>query len=184
MDNIFTTFQRLTFAIAILLTILVVLVIIRGHPRCSADKPIKRGNLRGMVGTPTNYPYNYSLETDGRKLGLRTMYHTSDIDPLITTQLDTTRKRPANVYTDNLQEYGPARDREVGVTVGPLGPEDTYDDGIPENWYLPPTPVQNEENGQDHYSTEHYSARTSPANDTCGFFVPFQPDHEPVFGPS
>lgn len=86
-----------------------------------------------------------------------TLYSSADVDELITGELYREGGRMRSVYGARtshgdewgLQEYSDAGPGDVGYDVGPLGLDPgskclgrTSDDGIPENWNLPSTPLE------------------------------------------
>lgn len=135
-------------------------------------------------------------------------YSTADIDPLVLGQYSQGREYLQDVHGGRtahsergLVEFSRSADsctelREqpglTGVDVGPLGLKgynldgkpDVFDDGIPENWYLPSTPVSwwKPTGPGDHDYYDYGEGAARPISDT--HYMPFEPDHEPLLGPS
>ncbi|MFA6165780.1 MAG: hypothetical protein WC700_04130 [Gemmatimonadaceae bacterium] len=121
---------------------------------------------------------------------LSRMYTTADADPLVTGQLYEFSDGVRNVYSQRtshgdvrgLTEYsssgGPG---DVGVDVGPNGLYEYggdsagYDDGIPEAWRLPSTPVRwYRPKQRDYYGPE------GPTVYSEGLYAIAEPDHDPL----
>lgn len=121
---------------------------------------------------------------------LARLYSTADVDPLIAGQMYQHADGMRNVYAQRtshgdvhgLTEYsssgGPG---DVGVDVGPFGLAEYggeiigYDDGIPENYVLPSTPVRwYAPEKRDHYGPE------GPTVYAEGLYSLQEPDHDPL----
>jgi hypothetical protein len=113
---------------------------------------------------------------------------TAHVDPLITGRLYAGRGFMRNIYaqrtapgTQGLAEFssdgGPG---DVGVDVGPIGlagygPLGGFDDGLPEAWRLPSTPVRwYRPIKRDHYGPE------GPTLFSEGLYSLWEPDHDPL----
>jgi hypothetical protein len=138
---------------------------------------------------------------------LARMYSTADVDPMITGQAYAYRDNTRPIYDQRsshggvwgLQEFSSSGSPgDVGVDVGPTGmfpgPEagvmvgpsglaeyegaiGTYDDGIPEQWAFPSTPVQWYKPRQ-----RDYIGPEGPTPYTDGMFQMRSPDHDPLIG--
>lgn len=115
-------------------------------------------------------------------------YSTADVDPLIAGQLYGYSDGVRNVYAqrsahgDGLAEYsssgGPG---DVGVDVGPFGLDEYggrevgFNDGIPEQWAMPSTPIRwYAPKQRDHYGPE------GPTVYSEGAYTLSEPDHDPL----
>ena len=108
------------------------------------------------------YPYNYALDTaNPAEVAENRMYSTAEVDPLITGQLFSGSRAAGTgrrwiyggrtSYGDKwgMHEFSSGVPGEAGVDVGLLGMReysrdgrpDVFDDGIPENWQMPSTPM-------------------------------------------
>jgi hypothetical protein len=119
---------------------------------------------RAMIGYPAQgerlEPHPDDVAPDGQRRTLfrelSKPYSTADVDPLVTGQLYAWRDDTRNVYgmrtshggKYGLHEFSSGVPGEVGVDQGPWGLDEYggrmvgYDDGIPEAWRLPSTPVR------------------------------------------
>ena len=121
---------------------------------------------------------------------LNRLYSTADADPIITGNLYAWSDGVRNVYAERtshgdvhgLTEYsssgGPG---DVGVDVGPYGLAEYggkqigYDDGIPEDYALPSTPVRwYGPRQRDYYGVE------GPTVYAEGLYTISEPDHDPL----
>jgi hypothetical protein len=114
------------------------------------------------------------------------LYSTTDIDPLITGQLFADRprheyaSRVGRGYGTNygLSEFSSSGlPGQVGVSVGPLEMADEVgrDDGIPETWDMPSTPIQfYRPRRRDYFGVE------GPTPYTEGLLPLSEPDHDPL----
>jgi hypothetical protein len=118
-----------------------------------------------------------------------TLYSTADVDPLITGQLYAHSDNMRNTYAQRtsmvdewgLHEYNSSgAPGDVGVDIGPYGlyeyggKRQGSDDGIPEQWAFPSTPIRwYTPNKQDYYGPE------GPTVYSVGLFNPREPDHIP-----
>ena len=146
------------------------------------------------------YPYNFSLATaDPAEVAENRMYSTEEVDPIVTGQLYSGGRaagagrrwvyggRTAHGGDWGLREFSTGVPGQAGVDVGLLGmreysldgrPE-VFDDGIPENWRLPSTPVNwYAPRREDFYDVEAQGP---------GVYKPHlvslqEPDHEPRVG--
>jgi hypothetical protein len=119
---------------------------------------------------------------------LSRMYSTADVDPLVTGQLYGHADDVRNVYAQRtshgdvwgLVEYSSSGGSgDVGVDEGPFGLAEYggrqagFDDGIPEAWALPATPIRWYRPAQrDHYGPE------GPTVYSEGLFSLTEPDHD------
>jgi hypothetical protein len=128
-------------------------------------------------------------EQPGVYESLSRLYSTADVDPLITGNLYAHNDFVRNVYAERtshgdvhgLTEYsssgGPG---DVGVDIGPFGMaeyggrEFGFDDGIPEEYGFPSTPVR-------WYAPEKrdYYGPDGPTPYTEGLYPIQEPDHDP-----
>lgn len=148
----------------------------------------QRSRKEGMTIAGDSMVYNDTPETRSVYGALNRMYSTADTDPLITGQLYHYSDGVRNVYAqrsshgDGLNEYssdgGPG---DVGVDVGPYGlaeyggKEVGFDDGIPEQWRMPSTPIRwYAPKQRDHYGPE------GPTVYAEGLYQIQQPDHDPL----
>lgn len=118
------------------------------------------------------------------------LYSTADVDPLVTGQLYDHADRVRNVYgqrtshgdVQGLTEFsssgGPG---DVGVDVGPYGLDEYggkevgFDDGIPEMWQFPSTPVRwYRPKQRDYFGPE------GPTVYSEGMYALTEPDHDPL----
>ena len=69
--------------------------------------------------------------------------------------------------------------RQVMNYIGPIVYPLPYDDGIPDQWNFPSTPLLSYY--ESHIPTEDYYGPEGPTPYTLtGFLTPFEPDHEPL----
>ena len=119
---------------------------------------------------------------------LSRLYTTADVDPLVTGQLYNHADNVRNVYAERtshgdvhgLTEYSSSGGAgDVGVDVGPFGLEEYggrqigFDDGIPEAWRMPSTPVR-------WYAPikRDYFGPEGPTVYAEGLYSLFKPDHD------
>ncbi len=140
-------------------------------------------------GSPSSSRYDEMRERCSVQSAMARLYSTADIDPLITGQLYAHADNMRNVYSQRtshgdshgLTEFsssgGPG---DVGIDVGPYGLAEYggamqgYDDGIPENWNFPSTPIRwYAPNKRDYYGPE------GPTVYADGLYALQEPDHEP-----
>ena len=123
---------------------------------------------------------------------LSRLYSTADVDPLITGQAFEYRDNTRPIYDQRsshggvwgLQEFSSSGNPgDVGVDVGPSGlvenegSQHGYDDGIPEQWAFPSTPITwYKPKQRDYYGPE------GPTPYAAGLFAPYTPDHDPLIG--
>jgi hypothetical protein len=163
--------------------------------RMGADAP------GGDVGDPAGaYPYSYALEAAEGAYGPSPRLHASDeVDALVTGQLyagaraaGAGRRHVYGARTPHskrwgLHEYSPAGvPGQAGIDVGPLGLReyaldptrpDVFDDGIPEQWRFPSTPLNWFAPARgDYYDV----AACGPAADARDLVRLHEPDHEPL----
>ncbi len=121
---------------------------------------------------------------------LSRLYSTADVDPLVTGQLYAHADHVRNVYAQRtshgdvhgLTEYSSnGAPGDVGVDVGPYGLEEYggkmvgFDDGIPEPWAMPSTPVRwYGPKQRDYYGIE------GPTVYSEGLYSLSEPDHDPL----
>ena len=155
--------------IAIFVLVCVLLITWAGPP-CGCGRH-KVGFATAPAGHPpslaSDYPHSYTL-ADGERL-----YHTVEVDPLITGQLYAGARAAGpgrrwiygsrTAYGDKwgLREFSTG---QTGVDVGLRaysldGRPEVFDDGIPENWQMPSTPVDwYAPAGRDYYDVEAQQA--------------------------
>lgn len=144
------------------------------------------------------YPYNYALATaDAPEVAQNRMYSTAEVDPLVTGQLYA-GPRAAGVgrhwvyggrtsFGDKwgLHEFSSGVPGQAGVDVGLLGMReysldgrpDVFDDGIPENWQLPSTPMNwYAPSERDYYDVEAQQAAVYKPD----LMSLSEPDHDPL----
>lgn len=118
-----------------------------------------------------------------------TLYSSADVDPLVTGQLYANSNQTRNVYAQRtsmgdewgLKEYNSSGEPgDVGVDVGPdalyeyAGKRSNFDDGIPEQWAFPSTPIRWYAPSQrDYYGPQGPTAYTE------GLYALMEPDHIP-----
>lgn len=151
-------------------------------------------DLTGGELGESDYPQDagVKLANAGVYAALSRLYSTADVDPLITGQAFAYRDDTRDIYDQRsshggvwgLQEFSSSGNPgDVGVDVGPdglaeyEGSEHGYDDGIPEEWRLPSTPIRwYKPRQRDYYGPEGVRPYTA------GLFAPFTPDHDPLIG--
>lgn len=116
-------------------------------------------------------------------------YSTADVDPLVTGQLYAWRDDTRNVYgmrtshggKYGLHEFSTGVPGEVGVDQGPWGLDEYggrmvgYDDGIPEAWRLPSTPIRwYKPRQRDYWGPQGLTPYV------VGLYALREPDHEPL----
>ncbi len=139
-----------------------------------------------------NYRLGDSPERRSVYSALGRLYSTADVDPLVTGQLYGYTDNIRNVYAERtshgdihgLTEYSSSGSPgDVGVDVGPFGLNEYagrqigFDDGIPETWAFPSTPVRwYGPNKRDYYGIE------GPTVYSEGLYSLREPDHDPLVG--
>jgi hypothetical protein len=124
--------------------------------------------------------------------GLARMYSTADVDPMITGQAFEYRDNTRPIYDQRsshggvwgMQEFSSSGNPgDVGVDVGPTGLAEYegsvhgYDDGIPEQWRMPSTPIRwYKPRQRDYYGPE------GPTPWADGLYLLDTPDHDPLVG--
>lgn len=166
--------ERSEVLTALLLVFLIILVYFFWHSYRGKTADKSREGLR-----------NPSVYAEVNKL-----YSTADVDPMVTGELYQYADNVRDVYTQRsahgpgwgLTEYsssgGPG---EVGVDVGPYGLEEYggqqvgYNDGIPEAWAFPSTPIRwYAPRQRDYYGPE------GPTVYSEGLHSLTVPDHDPL----
>ena len=121
------------------------------------------------------------------------MYHTDEVDPLMTGRLYAHSDHMRNIYVQRtalddlgkgLVEFNSSGNPgDVGVDAGPYGMAEYggqrygYDDGIPENYGFPSTPLRwYRPNQRDYYGAQ------GPTPYSTGVYNLTEPDHDPVVG--
>jgi len=188
-------------ALALVVVITIVLValwVVRRDHYKSGDRKGQFINW-GSQGGPElafGYPYGYSLDTVGpAQMAENRMYSTAEVDPLITGQLYAGTRaagagrrmlyggRTAHGDQWGMHEFSTGVPGQAGVDVGLLGMReysldgrpDVFDDGIPENWQLPSTPVNwYVPQGRDFYDVEAQGAGVYESD----LMSLQEPDHE------
>lgn len=123
---------------------------------------------------------------------LARMYSTADVDPMITGQAFEYRDNTRPIYDQRsshggvwgMQEFSSSGNPgDVGVDVGPTGLTEYegsvhgYDDGIPEQWRMPSTPIRwYKPRDRDYYGPE------GPTPWADGLYLLDTPDHDPLVG--
>ncbi len=188
---------RYTILIVAVFVLVCVLLITWTGPSCGCGH--HKTDWGGLVTAPErpppltpDYPHSYTL-ADGEPS--ERLYHTVEVDPLITGQLYAGARaagpghrwiygsRTAYGGKWGLREFSTGLPGQTGVDVGPLGlreyspdgrPE-VFDDGIPENWQMPSTPV-------DWYAPagrDYYDVETQQVGVYDKHLLPLQePDHD------
>lgn len=123
---------------------------------------------------------------------LARMYSTADVDPMITGQAFEYRDNTRSIYDQRsshggvwgMQEFSSSGNPgDVGVDVGPdslsemEGSVHGYDDGIPEQWRMPSTPIRWYKPRQ-----RDYLGPEGPTPYKDGLFNLFTADHDPLVG--
>jgi hypothetical protein len=148
--------------VALLIVIIIVLARCSGARRSGGKGKFVNWGSHWGPDLAFGYPYNYALDTaNAPEVAENRMYSTSEVDPLITGQLyagpraaGTGRRwiyggRTSHARKWGLREFSTGVPGQAGVDVGLLGMReysldgrpDVFDDGIPENWRLPSTPI-------------------------------------------
>jgi len=184
--------------LALIAVVAVIVVAFAVCPPCGS-----KAGFTSCSPTVWGYPYSCSIPGDPSRSSPETgiygpMYSSVEVDPLITGQYYARARnagenrrllygnRVAHSGELGLREFSSGLPGEVGVDVGPLGlreyslggqgPE-IFDDGIPENWYLPSTPVKwYAPKGEDYYDVEASGPRLGPDVD----YSLMEPDHDPL----
>jgi len=145
------------------------------------------------------YPYNFSVGAEDEDLARHRFYSSAEVDPIVTGQLFAGPRaggpgrrliyggRTSHSDRPGMAEFGRGVPGEPGVDVGLLGMReysltggpDVFDDGIPENWRMPSTPVTWYAPAQrDYYDVEGKVPRPYEKN----LMSLREPDHEPHIG--
>lgn len=166
----------------------------------TADAKRRNGFVNWGPNLTFGYPYNHALDCenasgDPAEVAQNRMYSTAEVDPLVTGQLYAGPRaagpgqrfiyggRTAHGDKWGLHEFSTGVPGQAGVDVGLLGMReyslddrpDVFDDGIPENWQLPSTPVNwYVPQGRDYYDVEANGAGVYKA----GLMSLQEPDHE------
>lgn len=180
-------------AMVVALCIVAVIIIARGD---CAPPAAKSGFANWENNLAHGYPYNYAA-AGPEEVELNRMYSTAEVDPLVTGQLyagarasGTGRRwiyggRTSHGDKWGLHEFSTGVPGQAGVDVGLLGLReysldgrpDVFDDGIPENWRLPSTPVNwYVPVARDHYDVEAQQAAVYDEN----LMSLQEPDHDPL----
>ena len=156
-----------------------------------------RERLTGWPNLAHGYPYGYAMAAaDPGTVARNRMYSTTEVDPLISGQLYAGPRaagpgrrwiyggRTSHGNKWGLHEFSSGVPGEAGVDVGLLGiPEysldgsrpEVFDDGVPENWRLPSTPINwYAPAGRDFYDHEAQQAGVYSKN----LMSLQEPDHE------
>jgi hypothetical protein len=142
------------------------------------------------------YPYNYNIDDTSENTKL---YSTDEVDALITGQLYAGPRTAgvgrrliygANTSYGNkwgMREFSAGNPGETGVNIGPLGMQeyspdgnqDIFDDGIPEEWQMPSTPMRwHHPQEGDYYDPNSQGPALQNGPSIIGIR---EPDHEPLF---
>lgn len=168
----------------------------------AVDSLVMGGNDRALSPESQYDP----RQTKGIYDSLNTLYSTADVDPLIMGQGYEYRDNTRPVYANRtavggewgLQEFAPdSTPGAVGVDVGPNmlseyeGSALGYNDGIPEQWAFPSTPIRwytpadPASDGLPSLESRNadYLARAGPAMANGETAYPlWEPDHDPLIG--
>jgi hypothetical protein len=147
-----------------------------GCPACA------RGRLQDPASERPERPDVYE--------SLSRLYSTADVDPMVTGELYRHAGYVRNVYAERtslgdvhgLTEYSSSGGAgDVGVDIGPYGlaeyggREIGYDDGIPEEWQIPSTPIRwYGPEQRDYYGPEGATPYS------VGLYSIQEPDHDPL----
>ena len=127
-------------------------------PPPAAQPPRRRAPKLAAGGLSLSYPYNH-LFSEEEKGGA--LHSSEEVDPLITGGLYSAARaagrgrrwvysgRTADGGTLGMREFSSGVSGQPGVDVGLLGMRqyaldrsgDVFDDGVPENWRIPATPL-------------------------------------------
>jgi hypothetical protein len=143
------------------------------------------------------YPYNYSLATaDPARVAEHRLYSTAEVDPLLSGQLYAGPRaagvgrrwiyggRTSHGHDWGLREFSTGVPGQAGVDVGLLGMREysldgrpgVFDDGIPETWRFPSTPVNwYAPRERDYYDVEAQQGAVFKEN----LMTLQEPDHDP-----
>jgi hypothetical protein len=144
---------------------------------------------------PNNVPFSDAITGDGPErrsvvAALNRLYSTADVDPLISGSRYNWADGVRDVYAERtshgdiygLQEYsssgGPG---DVGVTIGPFGLDEygglsgSFDDGIPEQWKMPSSPIR-----WFGPSKRDYVGIEGPTPYSSGLYSLQEGDHDPL----
>lgn len=149
------------------------------------------------------YPYSLAITAASPDVvNTNIMYSTAEVDPMITGQLYSravfSGEGHRYVYGGRvamgdrwgMHEFSRGVPGTVGVDIGPLGlpeygvsadrPHKVFDDGIPENWVMPSTPMNYYYVPQrmDYYSPEAGGPEVYKKN----LVTLSEPDHDPLIG--
>lgn len=186
--------RELFVAIAAVAVILVVAAVISSR---SAGKSGFSGPAQ--VDLTHGYPYGYALDTaNPAEVAENRLYSSAEVDPIVAGQLyagvranGPNRRwiyggRVSHADKWGLHEFSSGVPGETGVDVGPLGmgeysldggKPDVFDDGIPENWRLPSTPVSWYVPAE----RDFYNVEASGPGVYAPHLTPLQePDHDPL----
>jgi hypothetical protein len=144
------------------------------------------------------YPYGHALDTvHPAGAAENRMYSTAEVDPLVTGQLYSGARaagpgqrmiyggRTSHGDKWGMHEFSAGVPGQAGVDVGPLGMREysldggpgVFDDGIPENWQMPSTPMNwYAPQGRDFYDVEARGPGVYDQN----LMSLTEPDHEPM----
>lgn len=149
------------------------------------------GSAAAFPELATGYPYGFAVDAPEAEPRL---YHSSEVDPLITGQLYAGARggrRPvygARTSYGNkwgMREFSSGVSGQAGVDVGLLGMReysldgraDVFDDGIPEDWQFPSTPINwYAPQGEDYYDVD----AGGPTTGKTAIAANFLPDHDPL----
>lgn len=184
-------------ALLVVLAVLLIALVAWPRKRAHAKKcalpvgPVGEHMAASPQAAPVVLPPKPTAERKSVHEALTKLYSSADVDPLITGNLYGDKvARTRNVYAQRtshgdvwgLTEYSSAGGRgDVGVDVGPYGMNEYggrsvgYDDGIPETWIIPSTPIRWYGPSQrDYYGIE------GPTVYAEGMFPLTEPDHDPL----
>jgi len=175
----------LTLSIAIVLVMFLIVVFVWSGRSCGADTGTDTSSMTMPAPRET---FDMWTSAGSRRPHL---FSTADVDPQVTGQLYAHRDHTRTVYgnrtshghVQGLAEFISDRDGGLGVDVGPHGLAEYggrrigYDDGIPETWKLPATPMRwYVPEGSDFYGPE------GPTTMSNEIYTTFEPDHDPLVG--
>ncbi len=188
---------ELTTAELLILATCIVLVAILLYV-CTTNGAASRQPATQLSQTPPGAPEHLEphpddVAPDGQRRTLfrelSKPYSTADVDPLVTGQLYAWRDDTRNVYgmrtshggKYGLHEFSSGVPGEVGVDQGPWGLDEYggrmigYDDGIPEAWRLPSTPIRwYKPRQRDYWGPQGLTPYV------VGLYALREPDHEPL----
>ncbi len=157
-----TTTESLILATCVVLVAILLYICVTRKGASSQKAPRAAPHQVASRAAPPEHlePHPDDVAPDGQRRTLfrelSKPYSTADVDPLVTGQLYAWRDDTRNVYgmrtshggKYGLHEFSTGVPGEVGVDQGPWGLDEYggrmigYDDGIPEAWQLPSTPVR------------------------------------------